>query len=534
MTTEKTIDEIFAEARSAPQPDTLTFDQLVENAEMLQHPSELRQLAEHVARANLIAAELAVIIQAASKALKIPKSSVKESIDDLSATVAEDFPRALAEETLRRHFAGGQHLIRYAKTFWMFDKTHWIPRDDDQIGWYIDQTIRDMPRPKSVSESAALTAAMNLIAKSRAQQSDPFAMPDDRIIINCANVELHIDPDTGTIITSPHSPASFQTYCLATPYDPYATCPRFDRAIRDIFHHRDPAETADLVRHFEEFMGYAIQPTREIPAFFLFKGQGSNGKSKLMQTVTEHLMGPSAFATMKISSLGQDRFATSTLVGKLLVFEDDMDKNTRLPDGVLKAISERKVMYAEFKGKDSFGFVCRALPVFSSNHWPRTTDMSYGMQRRAQVIPFKRQFKGSEVDRKLFPAIWREEMPGVLNRALQGLQRVLRRAAFDPPRSCQAAFDLWMQATNPTHAFVSEFMEPAEGCAIPWREVWKKFEAWQEDEGLQYPIKKRAAKSDFQSMGVGFVKRDGYDWIKNWGWKSSHTRQGGDREILEE
>lgn len=533
MTTEQTIDEIFKAAQTTPAPDTLSFDQLVESAEQLQHPRELRELAAHLSRANLIAAETTLIIQAASKALKIPKSAIKESFAELDDRIAQDFARDLAVETLRRHFAAGEHLIRFARTFWMFDKTHWIPRDDDQIGWYIDQTIRDMPRPKQVNESGAIASATRLIEKSQALQSDPFTVSDDVLIINCANHELHVDPDTGHVTPQPHNPKSFQTYCLATPYDAYAKSPLFDRALRDIFQHPDTSETEDLVRHFEEFMGYAIQPSREIPAFFLLKGQGSNGKSKLMQTVTEHLMGNTAFATMKISNLGQDRFTTSTLVGKLLVFEDDMDKNTRLPDGILKTISERKTIYAEFKGKDSFGFVCRALPVFSSNHWPRTTDMSYGLKRRAQVIPFKRQFKGAEVDRKLFPTIWRTEMPGVLNRALQGLQRVMHRQTFEPPTSCVNAFDLWMQDINPTHAFVSEFLERAPECAIPWKEVWKKFEAWQEDEGLQYAIKKRGAKSDFKSLGVSFVKRDGYDWIKGWGWKSNQHRQRDIEENLE-
>lgn len=523
MTTQNTdtaLDQLFEKARSTPAPDSLSFDQIVESAELLQHPSELRELAKQIARANLLAAERSLVIKAASKALRISKADVKESLDQLSDDIAQDFARELSTATLNRHFAGGAHLLRYARTFWMYTGTHWIPRDDDQIGWYINQTISDIPRPRQVNESAAINAALNLLGKHCARQTDPFATRDDLLIINCANCELHIDPDTGTTTPHPHSHESFQTYCLSTAYEPYATCPKFDHALRQVFAHPDTAETESLARHFEEFMGYAIQPSREIPAFFLLKGQGSNGKSKLMQTVTEHLMGESASATMKISNLGVDRFSTSKLVGKLLVFEDDMDKNTSLPDGILKAISERKKLDAEFKGKDSFSFICRALPVFSSNHWPRTTDLSYGLQRRAQVIPFKRQFKGADVDRRLFPTIWREEMPGVLNRALQGLQRVLQRQAFSPPESCQRAFDLWMQEVNPVKAFMSEYLEPAQECAIPWKEIWARFDAWQKEEGLRYEVAKRSAKSDFKSLGVIFVKRDGYDWAKGWGWKS--------------
>ena len=61
---------------------------------------------------------------------------------------------------------------------------------------------------------------------------------------------------------------------LGVPYDPQARCPRFDRAMTGVFWlvRRSKGRAAQMVRHFNEIMGYAIQPRRDIPSWFLLIG----------------------------------------------------------------------------------------------------------------------------------------------------------------------------------------------------------------------------------------------------------------------
>jgi hypothetical protein len=49
------------------------------------------------------------------------------------------------------------------------------------------------------------------------------------------------------------------------------------------------------------------------------------------------------------------------------------------------------------------------------------------MQRRLMVIPLDRTFTEEEKDPDLFDRIWEEELPGVLNQALAGYRRLLKR-----------------------------------------------------------------------------------------------------------
>ena len=108
-----------------------------------------------------------------------------------------------------------------------------------------------------------------------------------------------------------------------------------------------------------------------------------------------------------------------------------MGADTHLDDGLLKAISEAKEMSARHAyGERHFKFRCLALPVMAGNHYPTTSDNSHGLRRRAMVIPFDRQFGPGEADQELFPKIWQSELPGVLNRALEGLARLRQRGGF--------------------------------------------------------------------------------------------------------
>src|SRR5690606_3911712 len=100
---------------------------------------------------------------------------------------------------------------------------------------------------------------------------------------------------------------------------------------------------------------------------------------------------------------------------------------TRLPDGLLKKLSEQKLMTGERKHGGTFEFQSSVVPVFLCNNPPNVADLSGGLRRRANVIPFRRVFKPEEQNPELFRTILSSELPGVLNRALEGLRELRNR-----------------------------------------------------------------------------------------------------------
>ncbi len=80
----------------------------------------------------------------------------------------------------------------------------------------------------------------------------------------------------------PHRCESRLLHCLPIKFDPDAKCPVYDQALLEIFGEAHNPE--DMVRHLHEFAGYAIQPLRDIPSYWVLIGHGNNDKSKLLAT----------------------------------------------------------------------------------------------------------------------------------------------------------------------------------------------------------------------------------------------------------
>jgi putative DNA primase/helicase len=179
------------------------------------------------------------------------------------------------------------------------------------------------------------------------------------------------------------------------------------------------------------------------------------GKTVLMKTVIK-LMGENLVSAQRVENL-DNQFAMGNLSGKLLLLDDDVKAGIRLPDGQLKKISEAKTVTGEHKHGPQFNFTVRSLPVLLCNNVPSLADVSLGMRRRLMVIPFDRTFSEQEKDDELFEEIWKDEMSGVLNRVIEGLQRVLGRGMhFKLPAAITAAKDTWLAEANPLPAFLEE------------------------------------------------------------------------------
>ncbi|MCJ2065825.1 hypothetical protein MKK63_24420 [Methylobacterium sp. J-088] len=343
-------------------------------------------------------------------------------------------------------FARGAYLTCTDSEFLRFSGTHWIPLSEAELGGMVLQhlhlgTGRGQQRPRAVTREV-----IELLKMRQATGTDRSRLNEPPPVINVANGELWITPD-GSVECRPHNAASGLRYCLDVAYDPKAVCPLYDRALREIF--SDSMSSAALVDFWHEFAGYLLQPARPDARIFVGWGAGSDGKTALAGLLVR-LLGCERVAAMPVGELASNRFMRGHLADKALFLDDDVAVGTILPDGLLKTISEAKVVTGEPKHREAFEFRVGALPLLLCNDVPHLRDTSHGFRRRLTVIPFERQFTSEEADRTLFPRIWETERSGVLNRALEGLQRVSQRGwKFDLPEAVNRASEAWwVEATD--------------------------------------------------------------------------------------
>ena len=413
---------------------------------------------------------------------------------------AEHVMRALLQD----NFNGGDHLmVCQDGQFWRFDDGKWVMTPRRWIEGRILKTIRQLSDRDTQRTASLVKQVVTLLERERAVEDDPLRFTaDPPSVINCANGELWISDD-GAAHFRPHRPKSYLRQCLDVSYDQNAQCPIYDNAVAEIFSNAEDPQA--MVRHWHELVGYLIQPRRHIPLILICVGGGSNGKSMLVQTITR-LLGPGLVSAQRIENLDKHRFASASLLGKLLLVDDDVRAGIRLPDGELKKISEAKPISAEHKYGPPFEFVVRSVPVLLCNNVPSLADLSHGMLRRLSVLPFDRTFR-DDADPSLFPTIWETEMAGVLNRSIDGLRRLLGRGRFEIPIAVRRANDEWLKEANPLTAFVDECCsrgDPLSKCLL--KDFYEEYRHWAQERGYTKTQQYQTVKRNLENLGFATKK----------------------------
>jgi len=473
--------------------------------------NELTRVAGQLRRAGLSEADMLAALRGVNERRCRPPLDDGE-VAQIAHNVAQypagaeprDEGQKVAQALLDAEFSGGRWL-RYEADghFWSWTGTHWAITPDK----ILQQKILKIVVAKFSSARPAKTLVNEVFALLQMMQ----ACDDDLLhfaseppnVVNAANCELWVRDD-GTVEARPHDPATGMRHVLNVRYIPDATCPEYDAAVQRIFERAEYPGT--LIAFFEELMGYAIQLRRDIPLIVLMIGEGNNGKTSLVRVLTE-LVGSDFVHSGRIDDL-DERFAVGSLFGKLLFVDDDVRAGAKLPDGALKKISEAKRLTGEHKFKPTFSFVNRAFPIMLCNNLPSLADLSHGMMRRLHVIPFDRTFEETEIDRHLFERIIKNELSGVLNRALMGWKRLKRRRGFTQSTDMsRARYDLLVHA-NPLKGFIDECCEADPKGKLTLQAFYDAYREWATRSGYSMTQVRSTVKKNLLHQGHP-IKRHG-------------------------
>jgi putative DNA primase/helicase len=434
----------------------------------------------------------------------------KAEVEKIAASIAQypvksldaggDVAEELMQLVLQQHFASGEHLMFCVDgQFWGFDSCKWIAVSRTWLQGRILETIPKLPDRRGHTTTSLIAAVTTLLSAKVNADDDRLrflTLPPN--VINCVNGELWIGDD-GAVDLRPHSAKSYLRHSLDIPYDPAAKCPLYDAAVREIFS-KSPDPKA-MKRHWSELAGYFIAPRRKLPQIIVLRGNGSNGKSKLVETVT-HLVGSDQVAAFRIENLGNNRFAIGGLLGKTVLLDDDVRAGARVPDGELKKISEPKFVTGERKFGPPFNFTIRAVPILICNNVPSVADLSYGMQRRLMVIPFDRTFTKKDMDTDLFERIRATEMSGVLNRALNGLRRLNKRnGQFKVPVSVRKATQRLIAEANPLPGFLAERCKRSVKATCWIKDLYRSYCRWSQEMGYTLTQQQPTVKRNLVQLG---------------------------------
>lgn len=318
-------------------------------------------------------------------------------------------------------------------------------------------------------------------------------------VINLTNTRLDIRDGTCLEFT----PEVIEFDRIPVIYDPSAYCADLDKMLNRVF-----LGDREVINLFEEMVGYCLIKHSRYSKMFLCYGQGSNGKSTILDLLKTFL-GQGNYSALSLEKV-TDRFATAELENKLANIGDDVDNVTIRDSGTLKKISSGNTVTVERKGERPYKIAPYATHIYSANTIPRSFDKTDGFYRRWLLIPFNAKF--SVTDEDYDPMIvdkitTANALSYLLNIGIRGAQRLIRTGHFTEPQSVKDALEAY-KADNST---VLSWIEDKEltidyFLENPRDKTYSEFADWCKVSGIKSSMitgkktffKEVAAKYDFE------------------------------------
>lgn len=351
-------------------------------------------------------------------------------MDDIDAEAArlvvfargEDGPAHAAnfiptEDTLAAAFAEQHHQeLRYCaelKTWLRWDGARWAP-ERRRLAFHYARCIARQFNGKSKPSLAKAATAGGVEKFAQADPSlstvaedwdaDPWVLATPG-----GTVELR----TGKL--RPARPADMITKLAgATPSDE-EDCPRWLRFLDET-----AGGDAELISFLKRWCGYCLTgDVREHALVFIY-GDGGNGKSVFLETISAIVGDYATEAAMDTFAVSRgDKHSTdiAMLRGARFVTAAETEEGRAWAEARIKQITGGTRITARFMRQDNFTFDPHFKVTISGNHKPILRNVDDAMRRRFNLVPFT--CKPRAIDPALKEKL-ADEMPGILRWCING------------------------------------------------------------------------------------------------------------------
>lgn len=299
----------------------------------------------------------------------------------------------------------------------------------------------------------------------------------------------------------PHTPAYFNLVASPFEYDRHAPPPtRWLRFMQDLW--PDDRESVELL---QEWFGLMLTAVWKYQKILLLTGPKRAGKGTIIRVLTA-LVGPDNVASPTASAFAQN-FGLMSLLGKSLAVVPDARISGRdalvLVERLL-SISGGDELDIDRKNKTPWHGRLSTRLVVVSNEFPRLPDSSGALANRYLPLQLHTTWLGRE-DLDLGDRLL-GELPGILNWALDGLDRLTARGRFVLPRTSLRAIEDLETLSSPTLAFVRDWCEIAPGHEVEVSRLYGKWALWCAQNGMKPTTSQvfgRDLRAAVQGLGDG-------------------------------
>lgn len=406
-----------------------------------------------------------------------------------------------------------QTLYHHAGMFYAWSGACYPPADPETIRKQIYEFLETASRPAKGGSGLtafqpntakvnnfldALRAICNVPSTTALPcwlQYEPDCCQPPAKVLACSNGLLHLP----TLTLQPPTPSFFSLNAVDFAYDATVPAPSIWFAfLRDLWPNDDEAIVA-----LQDIFGYFLTGNTRQQKIFLIAGPKRSGKGTIGRVVTA-MLGQANVCNPTIASLSHN-FGLAPLIGKPLAIIADARLSGRADQ---HAIAERLL---SISGEDGQTVDRKFLPAWTgrlptrflilSNELPRIADVSGALASRFIVLTLTQSFYEREdpslTDRLLC------ELPGILNWAIEGWQRLQTRGYLLQPTSSADAIRDLEDLGSPIGAFLRDRCEAGPACEAECGSVFDAWKHWCRANNRDHPGTVQSFSRDLRAAVPG-------------------------------
>ena len=321
----------------------------------------------------------------------------------------------------------------------------------------------------------------------------------DEVKINLQNGTFQITP-RGLLLQKFKS-EDFLTYQLSFPYSKNSIAPEFQKYLDRVL----PDKTQQMI--LAEFIGYVfVKPsTLKLEKALILYGGGANGKSVFFEIINA-LLGQENVSSFGLQSLtNENGYYRAKLGTKLLNYTSEISNN--MNSTLFKQLVSGEPIEARLPYSEPIILENYAKLMFNANELPKDVEHNLAFYRRFLILSFNVTIPQNERDPELAKRIISNELSGVFNWVLSGLNRILLNKGFTYSDSVDQVITQYSKQSDTVHLFLEDgSYEPDFNEEVPLKLLYNEFKTFCCESGYK-SISLKAFSERLRQLGINVHRK---------------------------
>ncbi|MGO3812985.1 DNA primase family protein [Mesonia sp.] len=387
----------------------------------------------------------------------------------------------VVEQLLKIAQANKWGLCKKNGFIYLYNGSYWTEIDKEQFQFFLGKVALKMGVNKF--KGKIHTFKDDLYKQFLSDAYLPTPKTDKKsVFINLQNGTFEISPKKRGL--REFRQKDFITHQLPFEYEPEAKAPLFQKYLDEVL--PDPEKQKVLA----EYLGYIfIRPSvLKLEKMLILYGTGANGKSVLFEIVNA-LLGIENVTNISLQSLtNENGYYRAKIANKLVNYASEI--NGKMESDIFKQMASGEPVEARLPYGDPFTLYEYAKLIFNCNTLPHDVEHTNAFFRRFLIMGFDVTIPEEKQDKELSQKIIGNELSGVFNWILQGLERLLKQKKFSKCKAIENALGDYKKDSDSVKMFIDEFEYKNDPeTYTPVKELYNQYRPFCMEDGFR-PVNK--------------------------------------------